>query len=113
MLLCNIHSLFVHSYNNNYKGRPYIYGQPLHLQFLVNAFGLAISLQVIGCRKCLANAKKSVQFTHEFGNDLGATVRQGGLGHPMVLPYLTQEEVHSAFSCDSSVCWNEVRTLAQ
>jgi len=60
------------------------------LQSLVNVFGLAIGLWVIGCRKCLADAKESVQFTHEFSDELGAAVRQGSLGHPMVLPYLMQ-----------------------
>ena len=83
------------------------------LQFLVNLFGLAIGLWVIGCRKCLADAKESVQFMHEFSDELGAAVRQGSLGHPMVLPYLMQEEVGGTFGCDSSVHWYEVRMLAQ
>jgi hypothetical protein len=47
----------------------------IHFQFLIEAFGLSISLRVISSRWCNGVIKEFGKGSREFGDELGAMIR--------------------------------------
>lgn len=70
-----------------------VYPKPeINLQFLVNAFGLSISLWVKGGGRGSGYAAGSVEVGGEGGDELGSSVARYRLGEPEVADPVIDEE---------------------
>jgi hypothetical protein len=84
----------------------------IHLEFLVDALYLAISLWVIGHQCRQFDPKSLTYIAHEFCYELGASVQHYCSREFVVLPDLFEVQSGGTFHIDSCVSGDEMCTLS-
>ena len=83
---------------------PLVYEESDKLfQLLVDTFGLAICLWVVGGRGCQPYADEAIKFAGEVRYKLRAAVRNHNVRGAVVFPDLAKEEASRSYCCDG-VC---------
>jgi len=80
-------------------------------QFLVNPFGLSVSLRMIGGRRGGFDPEQSVEFLHEQGDELWPSIGDNLAREAVEFPDIADVEVSGSGGCDSGHRLDEVRPL--
>jgi hypothetical protein len=78
----------------------------IHFQFLIEEFGLSISLRVISGRWCNGVIKELGKGSREFGNELGATIRDDLIIESKLLINVLEEKFGYSFQGNCFQAWS-------